>query len=85
MDGVEPARVSEEIISEIRAREVGGLIELPKRSLRCGDPVRITAGVFSGYLALYQEQTAHERIAILLSLFGAQRQIEVPKVDVEAV
>src|SRR5262249_22455725 len=41
MDGVQPARVPDGVIDEIRARERGGLIELPKPPLaRPGDAVR---------------------------------------------
>jgi transcriptional antiterminator RfaH len=85
MDGEGPAVVADHIIASIREREVGGLIELPKRRLRRGDPVRIIQGVFKDHLALYQEQTAHERIAVLLSLLGAQRRIEVGRDAIELV
>ena len=42
LDGMAPARVPDAIIAEIRAREVCGLVELPKPPLaQSGDAVRI--------------------------------------------
>jgi len=47
MDGLRPAKVPDNVIAEIRSREVGGLIELaPPPSLRRGARVRILAGPF---------------------------------------
>jgi hypothetical protein len=47
-------------MSEIRSRERGGLIDLPKRlGLQRGDRVRITSGAFGGRLALFHGQAAH--------------------------
>ena len=42
MDGIMPARVPEAVITEIRKREVGGLIELERKGIRRGDRVRVT-------------------------------------------
>ena len=83
MDGARPARVPDAIIAEIRAREIGGLVELPQ--LKPGDRVRVTRGPFAGLAGLCVEQTAHERVAILLSLLGAARQVGLPSADVVAV
>lgn len=52
MDGPTPARVPDRIIAEIRSRERGGCVELPKPpGMQRGDRVRITTGAFSGHLA----------------------------------
>jgi len=41
MDGIRPARVADRIIDEIRSRERGGLVELPRRDeFKQGDRVR---------------------------------------------
>jgi transcriptional antiterminator RfaH len=84
LDGASPARVPDGVIHEIRSRERGGLVELPPRFKR-GDPVRIKVGVFRERLALYQEQAAHDRVAVLLSLLGGQRRLTLRAGDVEAV
>jgi transcriptional antiterminator RfaH len=86
MDGVGPARVPDRVIAEIRSRERGGLIELPKPPrLRRGDRVRITSGAFTDHLAIYQGQAAHERVAVLLQLLGGRQRTELPATAVEAV
>jgi transcriptional antiterminator RfaH len=86
MNGGGPARVPDDIIDEIRSRERGGLIELPKPpGLRRGDKVHITAGAFSGHLALYQGQAAHERVAVLLTLLGGQHRTELAASAIELV
>jgi hypothetical protein len=66
MDGMTPARVPDHIIDEIRSRERGGLVKLPKApGLRRGDQVRITSGPFDHHLALYAGQTSADRVAVL--------------------
>jgi transcriptional antiterminator RfaH len=86
MDGTGPAKVPDDVIAEIRARERDGLIELPKPpALQRGDRVRIIAGPFSEHLALYAGQTAHERVAVLLRVLGGQQRVELPAGAIEAV
>jgi transcriptional antiterminator RfaH len=86
MNGNGPARVPDHVIAEIRGRERDGLVELPKpRGLQRGDKVRITYGPFTEHLALYEGQTAHERVAVLLSLLGGQQRTELPASAIAAV
>jgi transcriptional antiterminator RfaH len=86
MDGSGPAHVPDAVIAEIRARERGGLIELPKPpALKPGDRVRITSGAFGGHLALYAGQTGHERVAVLLQFLGAQQRTELPAAAIAPV
>jgi transcriptional antiterminator RfaH len=84
LDGAAPARVPDAVIAEIRSREHGGYVELPPR-LKRGDAVRVLKGPFEGRLAIYQEQTAHERVAILLALLGGRQRVTLPRGDVEAL
>jgi transcription antitermination factor NusG len=79
-----PAAVPDGVIAALRAREPNGAVELPSR-LKRGDAVRILRGPFREQLALYQEQTAHERVAVLLALFGSERRLTLRTGDVEAV
>ena len=86
MDGIGPARVPDKVIAEIRSRERGGLVELPKRETFCaGETVRITQGVFAGHLGLYAGQRPHERVLVLLALLGGQQRVELPQEVIEAV
>jgi transcriptional antiterminator RfaH len=85
MDGLQPARVPDAVIEEIRGREHNGVIELPKRMLKCGDRVRILAGPFKGLLAIYAGMSAHERVAVLLQILGGAQRVTLAQRDVEAV
>jgi hypothetical protein len=40
---------------------------------RHGDPVRITRGVFTGQLAVFDGMRSHERVAVLLQMLGWRR------------
>ncbi len=76
-DGMAPARVPDRIIADIRAREVDGLVQLPQ--LRPGARVRVIGGPLRGLEGLVDGLNGHERIGVLLSLFGSQRRIEIAK------
>ena len=70
--------------AELRGRERDGLIELPKApGLKPGDHVRIIAGPFSERLALYEGQTSHERVAVLLQFLGGRHRTELPANAIE--
>jgi transcriptional antiterminator RfaH len=82
-DGQQPAVVPDQVIAELRAREVGGLIELPRaRGLCAGDRVRIRRGAFAGHLAVFAGMAPHERVAVLLALLGGHQRVTLPKGDV---
>ena len=86
MSGGEPARLSDRIVDEIRARERNGLVVLPERStLKPGDQVRILAGPLRGLCGLFQDQRPHERMLVLLALLGGHQRVELARGDVEAV
>ena len=79
-----PARVPGAVIDEIRQRERGGLVLLPQQGPHLGDRMRILQSPFTGHLALYAGMAPHERVAVLLTLLGAQRRVELPGDAVEA-
>jgi transcriptional antiterminator RfaH len=86
-DGDCPARVPDVIIAELKQRERNGLIELtePPPRFKPGDPVKVTSGAFAGHLALYDGQTPHERVAVLLALLGGRVRVELPEAGIEPV
>jgi transcriptional antiterminator RfaH len=85
MDGEQPAKVPDSVITEIRNRERNGAIELPKPpGLRAGDRVKILRGPFGGHLGLYAGMRPRERVEILLAILGGQTHVRLPKGDVEA-
>lgn len=84
MSGEIPAHLPERVILELRKREHGGLVRLPPppgRGLKIGQNVRITTGSFAGHVAVYQGQSPHERIAVLLDLLGRAVPVELGKGD----
>jgi transcription antitermination factor NusG len=85
MAGDAPARVSDAVIAELRGRERDGLISSSQRRLDSspGDHVRIIAGPFSEHLALYEGQTSHERVAVLLQFLGGRHRTELPANAIE--
>jgi|SRR5262249_7123305 len=86
LNGAHPAVVPDGVIAEIRARERGGLVELPRRAgLKAGDQVRVLAGPLQGQLGLYAGQRPRERVLVLLALLGGDQRVELPASDVEAV
>ena len=84
--GDAPMSVPDAIVDEIRGRERGGLVELPRRDgLKAGDQVRILAGPFEGYLGLYAGMRPHERVLVLLALLGGEQRVELARENIEAV
>jgi transcriptional antiterminator RfaH len=86
MDGAQPAKVSDAVITAIRARERDGMIELPRpRGLRAGDRVRVVSGPFTSHFGLFQGMKPRARCEVLLALLGGQQRVVLPKGDIEAV
>ena len=85
MDGIQPAKVADEVIEAIRGRERNGTVELPKNGFKLGGRVRLLAGPFQGHAAIYAGMSGLERVAVLLSLFGSERRITLARGDIEAV
>jgi transcriptional antiterminator RfaH len=86
LDGVQPAKVPDKVITELRGREKNGLVVLPSPpGLQPGDRVLIKRGPFADHFALYEGQAPHARVEVLLTLLGSQRRVELSKSDVAAV
>jgi transcriptional antiterminator RfaH len=88
LDGPQPARVSDEIIAEIKRREgPDGLVRLPKQplnGLKRGQRVKILRGPFEGRDGLYDGMTGHERERVLLDLLGRHVPLVLPARDITA-
>jgi transcriptional antiterminator RfaH len=82
-DGGIPARVPDNVISELRRRERNGLVQLPELPrLRAGHRVRVTHGPLIGLEGLVAGTRPAERIEVLLGLLGRTRVV-LPITDVE--
>jgi transcriptional antiterminator RfaH len=85
MDGLQPARVPDRVIAELRRRERGGVVQLPEvPSMKVGDRVRISGGPFGGLFGLYAGQKPCERVEVLLMLLGGQQRVTLPRGSIEA-
>jgi transcriptional antiterminator RfaH len=85
-DGERPAKVPMSVIDSLKSRERNGFVVLPQaRGLQRGDRVRILRGPFADHIALYDGQTAAERVAVLLMMLGSQRRVELPSGHVRPV
>jgi transcriptional antiterminator RfaH len=81
-----PMPVPDSLITEIKSRERGGLVELPRREkFKAGDRVKVLRGPFADHFGLYAGQRPHERVLVLLALLGGQQRVELPKDSIEAV
>jgi transcription antitermination factor NusG len=85
MDGLQPAKVADAVIEEVRGRERNGAVELPQRTLLHGDRVKILAGPFRGHLAVYAGLSGPERVAVLLQILGGQQRVTLAQRDIEAM
>jgi transcriptional antiterminator RfaH len=80
--GDRPARITDQAIEEIKARECGGIVRLPERPrFRAGDRVLIGGGTFLGQIGLFDGMGARERVFVLLNLFGRQTRTELAMDD----
>jgi len=85
MDGIAPAVVPDGVIATLKAREVDGLIELPRPpKFRPGVRVRVLHGPLIGQVGLYAGMKPRQRVEVLLALLGGQR-ITLAAEAVEAV
>jgi hypothetical protein len=86
MDGLLPARVPDAVISEIRSRERGGFVELPKvHGLKPGMRVKVLQGPLQDHIGLLAALRPHERVLVLLQLLSGQQRVELARNAVEVV
>jgi transcription antitermination factor NusG len=77
-----PIPVPEEVVREIRAREIGGLIELEKHGAapQVGDEIEVAEGPLKGLRGIFQKEIDDkERVMILLSYVSYQGQLLIEK------
>lgn len=74
MDGKSPRYVPERIVEGIRKREddEGFVVLDDDETLKVGQPVRVSEGVFSGHIGVYQGMSPDERAIVLFQLLGGK-------------
>ena len=84
LDGQQPARVPDAVITEIRSREHAGFVELPKQ-LAPGMRVRVISGPLCDQIGLLGALRRHERVLVLLQLLGGQQRVDLARSVIEAI
>ncbi len=79
--GGQPAVVPDAEADQIRQRmdPEDGFVRLAPPELQPGARVRINEGPFSGMDAIFAAKHGEDRVRLLLSLLGSEREIVVPK------
>ncbi|MBN2408166.1 MAG: hypothetical protein JXE07_00390 [Candidatus Aminicenantes bacterium] len=83
-----PIPIPAEVIQELKAREVGGLIELEKYGLepQVGDEIEVAEGALKGLRGLFQRELGdRERVLILMSYVSYQGQLMIEKKKLKKV
>ena len=84
MSGDQPAKLSEDVVIQIRKREHNGFVKLPSPPrLKKGQQVRVVRGLFQGQVALYEGMGSKDRERVLLNLLGQSVPVELPGRDLE--
>lgn len=82
MAGETPARLSDEVVIQIRSREgQDGFIRLARRNPLVGTKVRVLTGQFGGHIGIYDGMTAQDRERVLLELLGRSVPVELARTD----
>lgn len=78
MDGEEPGRVKDVVVSLIRSLQTGGIVVLPKKGERfvVGDRVVILRGPFREQVGFYQGMSLDERLRVLFMFLSGELTIE---------
>lgn len=80
-----PAVVNDKTIEQLRQREIGGIIRLPKeRRFAEGDTVTINAGPFAGQQGLVERMSSRERQNVLLALLSGSAKVLIDEENLEA-
>jgi transcription antitermination factor NusG len=83
-----PTTIHEEVIREIKSREIDGLIELYKygEEPEVGDEIEVMEGPLKGLRGLFKKElTAKERVIILLNYVTYQGQLIIEKEKLKKV
>jgi len=76
--GHAPAKIPDALVEEIQAHaDTDGVYRKKQTSLKKGQRVRITDGVFAGYEAIFQATSSKERVLLLLDFAGKEAPVEL--------
>lgn len=82
--GQEPARIPDELVDFLKAREGEvGLHEWAEQNYRAGDKVRVAEGAFQGYEGILLARNSRERVLVLLDILGRQVRTRINVSQIE--
>lgn len=82
--GNQPARVSDELVDLICARETSGEIA-ERRLFNPGESIRVVDGPFSGIEGIFQSIDGAQRVMILIELMSKPIRVAVPPTSIRRV
>ncbi len=82
--GNQPARVADELVESIRARESSGGIN-EKRLFKPGEPIRVVDGPFAGVEGIFQSLDGTQRVMILIELMSKPVKMAVSPTSIRRI
>jgi transcription antitermination factor NusG len=79
-----PARVSDEVIKSLRAKEANGIVMLNKSRFALGQQVQIKSGPMAYEVGLFDGQRDRDRVYILLNMLGCECRATVYEDNLDA-
>lgn len=80
-----PARLSDDFVTALKAREVDGAIVRPSLPYSIGQQVRMTGGAFDGLVATIVAMDEKDRLTVLLDLLNQQVKVRTGGAGVSAI
>lgn len=80
--GAEPAKVSKDLIEELRSFEANQQINT-EQAPQAGDTVQVKSGQFAGVEAIFQESDGEKRSFLLVTLINQSVRISLDNKDIE--
>lgn len=84
--GYSPAIVKQSLIDELRSAEAQGMFDerpKPEIAFKPGEPVRIMAGPFNGFVATVLRADPKRRVHVLLNMLGGNVQASINRNELE--
>lgn len=83
--GGEPAKVPDDLIACLQQAQAQTHVEDLAPTFVTGDVVKVMAGPFAGYEAVFSAEKSDERVIILLNIANAHSKVQLSKDDIEKV
>jgi transcriptional antiterminator RfaH len=81
--GLNPARVSDDLIDSIKRQEQLALNNQAQNALKEGDVVRVESGAFYGLDGIFYNYDADQRVILLMTILGQPQKLTFELTEVE--